>query len=215
MVRRLPLPPFLWLACIAGFVVMAAFAAGYDYFPADIWLTHRLQGLRADAFLRALDWAEDLADMPLLLTVYLLAALAIWAKGGRWALLALGLTALGRLPNVLVKELVERPRPSGEIVAVHEAASGLSFPSGHAEGAILLYGFLAYQAAALTASRPLRCLAQAACLAVIGLVAIQRVQAGVHWASDSIGGLLLGGLILSLLIWLQRRISSLSGHAAR
>jgi len=42
-----------WLSCLLaalGFAIVAAFAAATDYFPADLWLAHRLQDIDAAAF---------------------------------------------------------------------------------------------------------------------------------------------------------------------
>ena len=106
--------------------------------------------------------------------------------------------------------MVDRPRPSDDLVDVSENASGLSFPSGHVTAAVLLYGFIFYLAAILIPARPLRLLVQASCLVIIALNALQRVHVGVHWPSDVLGSLLFGGLVLSLLIWSHHRFRSLT-----
>jgi len=204
-----------WLVAALGLIVLAAFAAATDYFPSDLGLAHRIQDANAAPITDALDWASRLADLPLVAVVGLAAALGLWLLArpaeALWLVVALPLPLL----NGIVKALVDRPRPSAALVEVSEKAGGSSFPSGHVTTAVVVYGLLFYLAALVIPQRGLRYLAQLACLALIVLTGLQRVHAGVHWPSDVLGGLLLGGLLLSLLVWSHRRLArpDLSGIA--
>ena len=199
-----------WLLAALGFAVVAAFAAATDYFPADLWLAHRLQDIDAAAFSEALDAASRLAETPLVVAVALGAALGLGLLarhlGATWLVAALVVT----LSNRGVKFLVDRPRPADDLVEVSEKTSSAAFPSGHVTAAVLVYGFIFYLASFLIPAGLLRFLVQASCVIVIVLTALQRVHAGVHWPSDVLGGLLFGGLLLALLIWGHRRFHSLA-----
>jgi undecaprenyl-diphosphatase len=190
----------LWLLLLAGFVVLSGFAAAYDRFPADLWLAHRLQEIDAIAFVRAMDWAEDLADSPWVIAVWLSAAATLLVAARRWEALLLLVSMLGRLVNVGVKELVDRPRPTEDLVVLREHLSNPSFPSGHANGVILLYGFLFYFITLFVPHPILRRVGQAACLWVILFTGMERVYAGAHWPSDVLSGYYLGGLMIAVLI---------------
>ena len=200
---RGPALPALWLVALAGFAVLSGFAAAYDRFPADVWLAHRLQEIDAAAFVRAVDWAEDLSDTPLLFVVWLGGAGTLLAAR-RWEGILLLVSGLGRLVNAGVKELVDRPRPSDDLVIVMERPESSAFPSGHADGAIVLYGLLFYLITILVPQRGLRLLGQAACLWVILFTGLERVHTGAHWPSDVVGGYYLGALMLAALIAAQR-----------
>ena len=54
----------LWLAGAIVFAILAAFAAANDRFPADLWVTNRIQDTDFAPFSHAMDWAEDLTDAP-------------------------------------------------------------------------------------------------------------------------------------------------------
>ena len=209
--RPAALPVVVWLVALVGFAVMAGFAAAYDTFPADIWLAHRLQEIDSAAFARAVDWAEDLADAPLMIAVWLASVAGLLAVARRWEALLLLVSMSVRLVNSGVKELVERPRPSPELVQVSHDSGTFSFPSGHAEGAIVLYGLLIYFAGLAIPYLPLRLLVQVACLWVIIFTCLERVYVGAHWPSDVAGGLYFGGLALAALIGIQRRLSRSRG----
>jgi len=100
----------------------------------------------------------------------------------------------------LVKDVVNRPRPSASLVHVTDHASGASFPSGHVFSAVLLYGMLAILLEAVPLPRPVRRSLQLLCLAVILLMGPARVYSGAHWPSDVIGGYLWGTTLLLLAI---------------
>lgn len=215
-VRRLASEPWehvfwlSWLLLVLIFAVVAAFAAATDYFPADLWLAHRIQDIDAAPFSDALDWASHLAEIPLVLVVALGGALALWLLARRLEAIWLVAALVVSLSNRGVKLLVDRPRPADHLVDVSDKASGLSFPSGHVTTAVLVYGFIFYLAGLLIPARPLRLLVQASCLVIIVLVALQRVHVGAHWPSDALGSLLFGGLVLSVLIWSRHRFRSLT-----
>ena len=199
-----------WLLAALGFAIMAGFAAATDYFPADLWLSHRLQDADAHALSEALDWASRLAEMPLVVAVGLASALGLALLASRSGAIWLVAALIVSLSNRGVKFLVDRPRPADDLVEVSEKTASAAFPSGHVTAAVLVYGFIFYLAGLLIPVRLLRFLVQASCLVIIVLTALQRVYAGVHWPSDVLGGLLFGGLLLALLIWSHRRFRSLA-----
>lgn len=109
---------------------------------------------------------------------------------------------LGLLVQVS-KEMVSWPRPFQlqPLLAAH-SAQGFGMPSGHAASALLFWGALFGWR---WPSRP-----AVTCGIALGLAALTglaRVWLGVHFLSDVVGGLLLGGLLLGL----RSRWGALSG----
>ncbi len=85
------------------------------------------------------------------------------------------------------------------------AGVGNSFPSGHVVRSVLVYGLLAFVIRRLATSWTARALAVPAAIAVVIVVAFDRLYLDVHWESDVIGGLLLGGIaLLAATVWLDR-----------
>jgi membrane-associated phospholipid phosphatase len=102
------------------------------------------------------------------------------------------------LATVEIKLGVHRARPVMSHAITH--AHGYSFPSGHASGAASAYLPIAVL---LAGSRPLvRRVAAGLAVTVCLLVAISRVVLGVHFASDVIAGLALGGALTCGGTWL-------------
>lgn len=185
---------------------MAAFAAANDTFPADVWLAHRLQDVDSEVFSRLLNGTSDLVQVPLVALVTLLVAVAFYLLAG-WQPAMLAFLTLGARPaNSIVKEIVGRPRPSPDLDEFGSQPDDPSFPSGHADNAMILFGMIIYLTAMHIPDRRLRYPVQAVSLWVIIVTGLERVYAGHHWPSDVLGGFLLGSLLLALVIAMHRLV---------
>ena len=117
------------------------------------------------------------------------------------------LTSVVRGISALIKEIVERPRPSEELVTYVESANGFSFPSGHVFGTVLLVGFIAYVLVERETKATRRWLIAAWATVVMFLMGVQRVFAGAHGPTDAAAGWLWGGLTLFVLIQAYHAVS--------
>jgi membrane-associated phospholipid phosphatase len=95
---------------------------------------------------------------------------------------------------VTVTLLVDRGRPP--VKHLDAAPPTSSFPSGHTAAAVALYGALAVLASERARSALVRGLFIALAVLVPLVVAVSRMYRGMHYLSDVVGGLLLGGLWL-------------------
>lgn len=192
----LPFLATLWMALLVFLIFLVVTAKFFDYFPADVYIAHRIQDIDVAGFSGFMDFMNALGSawMFVPLTVGLAVLLA-----GRNAWLEAVLmiaTFLPRYVNGWVKEAVDRPRPSSDLIDVTGSASGLGFPSGHTTGAAVLFGMLFLLMPALVPWRPLRWLLQAGCLLLVAAAGPARVYVGVHWPSDALGGYVLALLFL-------------------
>lgn len=103
--------------------------------------------------------------------------------------------------NQILKRLFHRERPS--VYRLIEE-SGYSFPSGHAMGALALYGALAFLLWRHVSTRAGRSILIVLSGFMIGMICISRVYLGVHYPSDIIGALMVSGFWLVMMIWLCR-----------
>ena len=92
-----------------------------------------------------------------------------------------------------LKFAVGRARPVFLDVAT---AASPSFPSGHAALSLAVYGFLAWAVARHLARRRDRRAVAGAAAAIIAAIAFSRLYLGVHYGSDVLAGLLIGGFWL-------------------
>ncbi|MBI4729566.1 MAG: bifunctional DedA family/phosphatase PAP2 family protein [Acidobacteria bacterium] len=114
-----------------------------------------------------------------------------WEAGWLLAISLAGATVI----EEVVKDLVHRPRPPVLRLA---HASGWSFPSGHATRAAVFYGTLAILAGRLWPAWTARVRAWACAAGVVVLVAASRLILGVHYLTDVLGGMALGGAWLAV-----------------
>ncbi len=123
----------------------------------------------------------------------LLTPVFIWLIYRRLPRLAafLAVTALGSSGlNTLIKTAVDRTRP--HLPHAVATAHGNSFPSGHAQAATVGCGILVliFLPAVRRSRRPW--LYGGAAL-VVALIGFSRIALGVHYVSDVIGGVIIGG----------------------
>ncbi|NJP52998.1 phosphatase PAP2 family protein [Streptomyces sp. SBST2-5] len=139
------------------------------------------------------DWVWDPWTMRILCGVA--AAVLVWRFAARWTALWLVVTvAAGTALLQVLKAAVGRARPVWSDPV--DSAQYAAFPSGHAMTATVVCGLLLWLLHRGGAGRALRRTALAvAAVSVIG-VGLTRVWLGVHWATDVLGGWLIGALVV-------------------
>ncbi len=201
-------------------------------YPFDLSTTQTIQGLHP------WPWVNSVLNFPstlnnpvpseVALSVWLigmlLVALVFWLKHKGWTALSwlqaaifLVVTVMSSAGlNVLLDELVGRPRPNPHTEPIHVYTSLVpfpSYPSGHTEHDVAYYGFLLY----LSLTRPVRqwkyrwLLLPLQLYAVFDLLTIgySRILEGDHWFTDVLGGYLEGAIYLFFFIFLYRWVTSL------
>ena len=120
-------------------------------------------------------------------------AMAAWliGLGRRRAGVLTATVAIGSQVLVQVmKQLSHRARP--EVFTPLVDAGGYSFPSGHTFAATVAYGLVAALIAGRLSGR-LRLVPWAVWAVIVVVVGFSRVYLGAHYATDTLGSLLLGG----------------------
>ena len=99
-----------------------------------------------------------------------------------------------------MKLFFAKPRPQLGTSLISE--SSFSFPSGHALGSLVLYGFIGYLLSTYYPkfSKPIYCFISL----IIALIGLSRLYLGVHWPTDIIAGYGVGFLWLMLCITLLK-----------
>ncbi|RYG72901.1 phosphatase PAP2 family protein [Lentibacillus lipolyticus] len=144
-------------------------------------------------------WITELGSGTFLTPFTIVAAVVLWRVLRDWlpaTVFALG-TLVSHGLNIVMKELVERERPSIFIAA---NAEGYSFPSGHAMIPMVCYGFLAYLISKQLRSDKQAVLLQWALALLIFLIGISRYVINVHYLTDVLAGFIFGFIFLIILI---------------
>ena len=186
----------LWLTLLGLSIALSALAAAHDTLPADTGTVSWAQDLSFPGQTLA-DAVRSITSTQLLLAAGGALALLLWVRGYRREALifAAGLLILPLLQSG-IKEVVDRPRPSADLVELRASFSSPSFPSGHVMSATYLYGFLLYLGLSLPVAPAARVALVALSGAVLALTGPTNVWLGVHWPSDVLGGYAWGIVLL-------------------
>jgi membrane-associated phospholipid phosphatase len=194
----------LFLA-IAAFAVLTFMVKTMPSFPIDLRITRTLQSIASPLFSTAMGFISWPGFLPQAFVISALAVLVIYTLGLHWeALIALVAALLPGVVNILVKELIRRPRPAIDLVNVFRILDSYSFPSGHVMFYVGFFGFLWFLIFTLLRQSLARTLLLGFLGSLILLVGISRIYLGQHWASDVIGAYLLGGITLAVILQFYR-----------
>lgn len=101
------------------------------------------------------------------------------------------------LLNKLLKWAIARPRP--EVLKIVQE-NGYSFPSGHSMVATGFYGFLIYMIYKNIKNKKVKYSLITLLSILILLIGISRIYLGAHYATDVIGGWIIGSIYLAFFI---------------
>jgi membrane-associated phospholipid phosphatase len=178
------------LAAALGWLVRSVIWKAHAGFDRDVTLgVRRLHTpARSELALAASALAHQRVIVPgSLVTI----ALLLRARHRVSAALFTGSVLGGFLLSTVLKISFRRARPAlWPALATEET---YSFPSGHATLATVFYGGLAAVAFHLSPRPLVRAGAIAGATGLVGAIGFSRVYLGAHWATDVIGGTLLGG----------------------
>lgn len=171
-------------ACIILFIELLDDVLEGDLMTLDLLAkAFFVENLRADWLTPIMESISALAT-PVSLLVLLLVIVA-FAPGKRPGMFCTVNLVLVVLLNVLLKELVQRPRPEDINLVVE---TGFSFPSGHSMVAMAFFGLLVWLVWHYEKDRTMRLACCAGFSLIILLIGISRIYLGVHYASDVLAG---------------------------
>ena len=104
--------------------------------------------------------------------------------------------------NVLLKNVIQRPRPN-ELKLIVE--TGYSFPSGHSMVGMAFYGFLIYLVYKYLKNKKLKVILISFFSVLIILIGLSRIYLGVHYTSDVIAGFLISTCYLIIFTSLVKK----------
>ncbi len=189
------------LGAIVVFAILAVLAHTIAYFAFDLVISRAVQMFTAawfDALMRLVSW---LGFAPQVDIITLLIVAFLYITGIKWEAVVALLSAVGiSLIGVAIKLLVDRPRPSADLIHVIAQLKDFSFPSGHVLFYTAFFGFLLFLTYTLLKPPVLRAILLFVFGALIALVGLSRIYEGQHWASDVLAAYLLGSVWLALMV---------------
>jgi membrane-associated phospholipid phosphatase len=174
-------------------------------FAIDLQITRAIQSINFPSFALLMGMVSWAGFSPQVTIITAIIILLIYGLGLRWeAVMALIAAIFSTAINLLVKDLVQRPRPTAAAVSVIDILKSYSFPSGHVMYYLGFLGFIGFLVFSLLKPSIKRSLLLVLIGIPIVLIGISRIYLGQHWASDVLGSYLLGSLTLVATIQFYR-----------
>ena len=185
---------------------MAVGAAIQPRFPGDLAVAQWVQGFATTGLDTVMEGVTVLGDTPVIAATLLTVVIAL-GIARRWydAAAFLAIVVLEALLQ-LAKLIVDRPRPSDDLVRVLDTSTSPGFPSGHAFYAVVFGGLLLLLVIPAIRQQWLRRGMEALIVTVVVTVVVSRVYLGVHWPSDLAGSVLFGVPSVALLFYVRERL---------
>ena len=190
---------------LAVLALLVSICAHLTYrFPGDLQVTLYLQSFDNHFLLSIMEGVSFIFGGWRSALMVIITGIIVWWQLGRVEAIMIPVGGLLTLINEVLKPIINRPRPSGDLVHIlsHELDNG--FPSGHALFAIVILGLVAYFTFNNLKNQGIRVVVIVGLIFLILLVGVSRVYLGVHWLSDVVGGYFMGGVILTALIWFHQ-----------
>jgi undecaprenyl-diphosphatase len=167
----------------------------YQHLPGDIAVYNWFAGIElpfVESLMRFVSFFGE--TIPAIVTVAVVVIVLFFAGSRLEAVFFAALPSLTALLVWLIKTLVDRPRPAGGVLVDN---GGLGFPSGHVTYAVVFAGFLFCILPEVVVNKALARWLRLVVILVIAAMIVSRLYLGEHWLSDALGGVLLGGLVLT------------------
>lgn len=169
-----------------------------ERFQFDQVIIQYVSNIRTDTLTEIIKFITFLGGTTIL-TLLLIGSLIwlIFKRRNYWgAIFYIVAVAGGGLLNLGLKHWFGRIRPENSLIV----EQGFSYPSGHAMGSLIYYGFLGYLVVRSRRNRSLKVVLGITFISLILLIGFSRIYLGVHYPSDVLAGFSAGTVWLLLCI---------------
>lgn len=198
--KKIALYFLAWLTL--GFLLLIVYVHFLPTSWIDLEFSEEMQEDRSpllDASMKFVSW---FGVRTVAITMVLLTGLVFWLLRYRREAWFTLLTLASSLIAYGIKILVDRPRPMEDLVQIIQKAQHQSFPSGHTVFYVVYFGFLTFLMYRLQEiPNAIRVAVAVIALSLIFSIPFSRVYLGDHWLTDVLGGVFLGLILLSGLIY--------------
>lgn len=165
----------------------------------DRYISNKLQSEKYLLFNGLMRGLSYFGNVPFAFSAIVIISLIFYLfKKKREAFLMLSTMFTGIISWIL-KSMIDRPRPTADLVQIFEETKYQSFPSGHVLFYTVFFGFLAIICFhAQRISKPMKRTLIVFLIIILFLSAASRIYLGAHWFTDILGGFIIGLQFLTI-----------------
>ena len=196
----------IWLTYTAGALILIGLSTAVFFgqsFPIDTTVLRGVRSLESPIMDRLMLGITRFGDPLFTVPLFFVLLALLWLKKHRLAAYVFALNcAGGAVFSTGLKLFFGKERPTLWTSAITEVS--YSYPSGHALGSVVLYGFLAF----LLGQRlpEYKGVIYFGAIALSLAIGFSRLYLGVHWPTDLVGGYIIGFLWTSSCTRLLKRL---------
>lgn len=193
---------------LLGFIALTALVYAFPHSVIDIEFSEEIQEHPFPLLDSVMKSISAVGIFPYSVIIVLCMALIFYFFKFRREALYICLTLISGVVSASLKIIINRPRPTEDMVRIVEKASHQSFPSGHVLFYVVFFGFLTllmYHIKSI--ARALRITIASISLFLVFTIPFSRVYLGAHWFTDVLAGFLAGMLCLLILSYFYLRKS--------
>lgn len=178
---------------LKGFIEITDELAENELGEFDSTITTWVVGFRSDGLTSYFRFMTDMGDRYAYVIITVLLGGYFFFRHRNWKFVAqtVAVLVLATLSNILIKNVINRQRPTLEHMV---SVNTLSYPSGHSMSAMAFYGFLIYLCTQMKMPQLIRITLMALLALIVLSIGVSRIYLGVHFPSDVAAGFL-GGLL--------------------
>lgn len=192
--------------CFFAFVALGIIVSFFPVIHSEIAISLELQESEWNVAQPFLAWVSFFGIPSVAFVSVVLASLVFFFFSYRREAVFVLATFVADGLNAVMKYIIDRPRPTTNVVEVLQKLTDPSYPSGHVVHSIVFFGFL--YAVLLSFWKPKRWIfltTSALFLFLVVSVSVSRIYLGAHWATDVLGAYFFGFGMLWLILFLYFR----------
>lgn len=183
----------LLISLVIAFVILSCIVIFLPLEVLDIHISKELQEKQTPLLNQIMIGISWLGKTYVAFAVVVTTSLFLLFSGYKREAVLVFSTLLSGLLGLVFKILINRPRPSEDLVVLLEETKYQSFPSGHVLFYTAFFGVLILIILYLKSiSYKIKLLLITICISMIFLCALSRIYLGAHWFTDVLGGFILG-----------------------
>lgn len=193
---------YFLLTTIVAFILLTFWVKSALVLPIDLLISQKVQAINFPGFVHFMTILSNSGWGIKLFTWVAVVAVSLFLLGKRLeSVFVLLLSGLDAILFFGLSRLINRPRPTPNLIHVDFTLNVGGFPSGHVLMITLVFGFLIYLSVIYIKRVWIKTVLISVFSGTILLMGLARINSGQHWPTDILGAYILAGMGLIITIY--------------